>query len=63
MADLENLDHGLEDEDKTDEGGENIFGELGKVFYQAGTLKKYHFLKLILKTLLSTGILTVLGQS
>jgi hypothetical protein len=40
MAYLENLDHGLEDEDETDERGENIFGELGEVFHQAGTLKK-----------------------
>ncbi len=43
IADLENLDHGLEDEDETDERGENIFGELGEVFHQAGTLKKWQF--------------------
>ncbi len=56
MADLENLDHGLEDEDETDERGENIFGELGEVFHQAGTLKSGSFFKLILKILFPTGI-------
>jgi hypothetical protein len=49
MADLENLDHGLEDEDETDERGENIFGELGEVFHQARTLKNVSFLYQFLK--------------
>jgi hypothetical protein len=63
IADLEDLDHGLEDEDETDERGENIFGELGEVFHQAGTLKKCQVFFINSESFIPHRDFTVLGQS